>query len=171
MPALNSFSQISSDSTADSDLIFLHDVSATQSNATRSMPFSTITERALGSALVTFGATNEKMTQIENATGTVTHDTSLSTVFHHKNITDNFQPDFTNVPLTNDRALSPAIILNQGASAYMVNGVFINGDSQTVNWLGGSVPSGTANGVDIVGISLIRDSDTWTVIASNNGYS
>ena len=171
MPALNSFSQISSDSTADSDLIFLHDISATQSNATRSMPFSTITEKVLGNTLVNFGSTNEKVTQLDSANGTVAHNVSLSTVFNHKNIASDFKPNFINVPLTNDRALSPAIILNQGATAYMINGVNINGDSQTINWLGGSAPTGTSNGIDVIGVTLIRDSDTWTVIASGNGYS
>ena len=170
MPALNSFSTISSDSAADSDLILLHDISASQSNATRSMQFSTITEK-LGTTLVTFGSTNEKLTQLDSANGTVTHNISLSSIFNHKNIASDFKPNFTNVPLTNDRALSPAIILNQGATAYMINGVNINGDSQTINWLGGSAPTGTSNGIDVIGVTLIRDSDTWSVIASGNSYS
>ena len=53
----------------------------------------------------------------------------------------------------------------------MINGVNINGDSQTINWLGGSAPTGTSNGIDVIGVTLIRDSDTWSVIASGNSYS
>jgi hypothetical protein len=54
----------------------------------------------------------------------------------------------------------------------MPTAVQIDGASQTILWQGGSAPSGTASGTDVVSFTLIRSSGgTWKVIGSATSYS
>ena len=92
-------------------------------------------------------------------------------MFHHSSISADFTANFTNVPTTDDRAISVALILVQGGTAYMPTAVQIGGAAQTILWQGGSAPSGTASGTDVVSFTLIRESTSWTVIGSSASYS
>lgn len=118
----------------------------------------------------TFTQTTEVVTNLTNATGTVVHDLSSSAVFNHTSLTGNFIANFTNAATTNNRTISIALVLNQGVTPYMPLGVQIDGVTQTINWLGASVPSGSGNQINIVSFTLIRTGASWTVIGSSNSY-
>lgn len=122
---------------------------------------------------VTFNdITTEKTNDITMATGVWTHNLNDGAVFEHSSIVGNFTPNFTNVPTTVNRTISVALILDQGATAYMPTAVQIDGTAQTILWQGGSAPSGTASGTDVVSFTLIRRSNsTWKVIGSATSYS
>ena len=121
--------------------------------------------------LTTVQATNEVLDPKTSATGTVTHDLDTAAVFHHSNISADFTANFTNVATTDDRTTSVALILVQGATAYMPTAVQIAGAAQTILWQGGSAPSGTNSGIDIVSFTLIRENTSWAVIGSGTSYS
>ena len=105
------------------------------------------------------------------ATGTVTHDLNTAAVFYHSSISANFTANFTNADTTNNKTTSIALVLAQGATAYMPTAVQIGGVSQTIIWQGGSAPTGTASGTDVVSFTLIRTGSAWTVIGSGTSYS
>ena len=135
--------------------------------------FDNVTANSLNiSSEVTFsGNTNlqqsiEKLQTLTNATGTVTHNFSLGSLFYHSSISANFTANITNVPSTNDRVMVVSLILIQGATAYIPNALQIDGSSQTINWSNGSTPTGNANKRDLVSFSLIRTSSTWTVLGN-----
>ena len=104
------------------------------------------------------------------ATGTVVHDFSTGSIWYHSSISSNFTANFTNVPTTNDRTISIALILVQGATPYIPSAVQIDGTPVTLNWLGTGAPSGAANKVDLVGITLIRTGSSWTVLGALTTY-
>jgi hypothetical protein len=108
----------------------------------------------------------EKLQTLTNATGTVTHNFSLGSLFYHSSISANFTANITNVPSTNDRVMVVSLILIQGATAYIPNALQIDGSSQTINWSNGTTPTGNANKKDLVSFSLIRTSSTWTVLGN-----
>lgn len=118
----------------------------------------------------TIQQTTEVLNNIVGATGTVAHDFELGAVYNHTSIAGNFIVNFINVPTTNDRTISTVLLLNQGNTPYMSSGCQIEGVTQTINWIGGSTPSGTSNKLDIVSFTLIRTGGNWTVIASANSY-
>jgi len=124
-------------------------------------------------ATVTFNtATSEHMTAISGATSVVTHDLTSSGLFSHTGIVSNFTADFTNVPTTANKAISVALILNQGASAFIPNAVRIDGATQTILWENGFTPSGTANGIDVISFTLMRGASAWTaVLGTATSYS
>ena len=113
---------------------------------------------------------SEVSSTINGATGTVVHNTTTGGVFYHTAPAANFTANFTNVPTTNDRITTVALIIAQGVTQYMPTAVQIGGAAQTIEWFGGSVPGGTANGFDIVSFTLIRQSSTWTVLGASSTY-
>lgn len=121
--------------------------------------------------LTTFYQTTEVVDTKTGATGTVDHDFSTGSLFLHTNIAANFTANFTNVPTTNNRSTSVALILDQGGTAYIPNALQIDGAAQTIKWSGGSPPLGTVNYIDIVNFTLIRTNNAWTVVGSLSTYN
>ena len=118
------------------------------------------------------GITTEKTNALTGATGVVTHNLNDGAVFDHTSLAADFTANFTNVPTTNSRTIGVALILSQGGTAYMPTAVQIDGVAQTILWQGGSAPSGTASGTDIVSFTLIRSTaGAWKVIGSATSYS
>ena len=119
--------------------------------------------------LQTQGVT-EEIDAKTGATGTVVHDLDVATVFYHTTPAANFTANFTNTPTTDDRAISIAITIVQGATAYIPNAVEIDGTAQTINWSGGVTPVGNPNNVDVITFTLFRTSSAWTVIGALSTY-
>lgn len=113
---------------------------------------------------------SEVSSTINGATGTIVHNTTTGGVFYHTAPAANFTANFTNVPTTDDRITTVALIIAQGVTQYMPTAIQIDGAAQTIEWFGGSVPGGTANGFDIVSFTLIRQSSTWTVLGASSTY-
>lgn len=113
----------------------------------------------------------ESFTTLTGATGTVTHDISLGTVFYHTGIVANFTANFTNVPTTDSRARVVVLVLSQGSTAYMPTSVQIDGISQTIKWAGGVAAAGTASGVNFISFTLIRAAGSWIVTAQTSSFS
>jgi hypothetical protein len=73
-------------------------------------------------------------------------------------LSNDFQVDFTNFPDPSyaNSVITYTLILNQGATPYMITGLTINGGSVlTIKWNGGNTPSGTANQVDTIGLMFV----------------
>ena len=115
--------------------------------------------------LQTQGVT-EEIDSKTGATGTVIHDLDVATVFYHTTPAADFTANFTNVPTTNNRAISIAITIVQGATAYITNAVQVDGVAQTINWNSNVTPLGSSNNLDVISFTLIRTGSAWTVIGS-----
>ena len=63
--------------------------------------------------------------------------------------------------LTSDTSI---VIINQGATPYEVTAVQIGGVAQTINWQGGSQPTGNANGIDSFSFTILNDGGTYVVL-------
>ena len=129
--------------------------------------FSTLTI----SGLTTLQQSSEVLNTKTAATGTVVHDFSTGAIFYHTSISSNFTANFTNVPTTNNRATPVVLVLVQGATPRLPTTVQVDGVTQTIEWQGGSVPTGTANQIDLVSFTLIRTGSTWTVLGSLTTYA
>ena len=106
----------------------------------------------------------ERYSSISGATGVVTHDCDNGHIFYHTSISANFTANFTNLGLSTNYSTNLTLILNQGASAYIPTAVQIGGSAQTINWQGGSAPSGTSNGIDAVSFTILRVSGSYIVL-------
>ena len=116
--------------------------------------------------LITQGGIHEKFSLVSFTIGTavVTHDSSNGHVFYHASPVSNFTANFTNVDLLSGYATSFTIIMNQGSSGFIPNGVQINGSSQTINWQGGLVPTGSSSTTDVINFSVLYDGVNYIVL-------
>jgi hypothetical protein len=113
----------------------------------------------------------EGFSSLAGATGTVAHDCSNGHIFRHTGIVADFTANFTNLGLTDDHGTMVSLILVQGGTAYIPTAVQIDGAAQTILWQGGSAPTGTASGTDIVSFSITQSAGTRTVLGQLTSYS
>lgn len=104
------------------------------------------------------------------ATGTVVHDVKQGAIFHHSSIAANFTANFTNVPTTNNRAVTLVFFLIQGAAPYAPTAVQIDGVSQTINWANGTAPTPAANKKEVAAFTLVRTGSAWLVLGNYSTY-
>ena len=118
------------------------------------------------------GASNAGAAYIYEAeiSSIVLHDISQSSIFSHSGLTENITANFTNVPTTNDRTLSVALIISQGATGYLPTAVQIDGAAQTILWQGASAPTSTPSATDIASFTLIRSAGAWTVLGTVTAF-
>ena len=131
---------------------------------------ATLTGTTILDGFTTTGVVANKISSLTGATGTVAHMVTTSTTFLHTSMAGNFTANFMGVMPTNDRVYVVKLLLVQGGTPRMCTGVEISTVAQTIEWAGGSAPSGTTNGFDIVTIHLIRSASAWTVLADSRSY-
>lgn len=106
----------------------------------------------------------EKFGSLSGQSGTVTHNLNDGHVFYHTTPAGDFTANFTNFNLDDGYTTSITIIVNQGVTARVVSAVQIEGSAQTINWQGGSAPTGTANGLDAFSFTILRNSSSYIVL-------
>ena len=100
-----------------------------------------------------------------NGQGGVTdHNVMLGHLFYHTGVTSDLTPNLTNFDLTAEDATNITVIINQGATPYEVTALQIGGAAQTINWQGGSQPTGNANGIDSFSFTILNDGGTYVVM-------
>jgi hypothetical protein len=92
---------------------------------------------------------------VSNTGGNLTCNFNLGTVFYAA-LTANVTANFTNVNAIASTVTGATIIVDQGATAYRVANVQVNGVNQTIRWVGAAVGAGTASNTDIMSFSLIH---------------
>jgi len=91
------------------------------------------------------------------ATSSVTANFLDGSIKYLSSLSSDFQVDFTNFPdpTYSNSVINYTLILNQGATSSMINGITINGTSSLpIKWYNGT-QSGTANQVDKIGLTFI----------------
>jgi len=159
-------------------------IGATPSRTTANFFTSNVTTLNVGSAITTSsfngdavigGKTTlstviEKISAVASSTGTVSFDMTNQGIFYVNNPAGDITANFTNVPTTTNRIITPTVILSQSATPRMVSAVQIDAVAQTINWANGTTPTGTANKQDVFGFSLIRSGSAWKVLGQLSTY-
>ena len=130
-----------------------------------------ITDKNITINELTLKGAKENISSISSATGVVDHNLNNGNIFYHSSISGNFTANFTNVFTNDNYGSGVTLILDQGGSAYLPTAVQIDGSAQTIKWLGGELPEGTINQIDIISFSLIRLNSSWTILAGLNTFN
>ena len=133
------------------------------SKASASSPTFSSAATFNGNAIFNTGV-EEAFDTLTGSTGTVTHDCDNGHIFYHTTPAGDITANFTNLSLTAEYATNLTVIINQGATPYEVTAVQIGGAAQTINWQGGSAPTGTANGIDSFSFTVLNDGGTYVVL-------
>lgn len=115
--------------------------------------------------------TQEKLTSISGATGTVTHDLNGGMTFIHSGIAANFTANFTNFPTYQNYATPITLILSQGATARYATGIQINGSTLTLKWVGGIAGGATPYATDLQTVVIINNGGSYTALTSISSFS
>ena len=99
------------------------------------------------------------------STGEVTHDCSSTESFFHSEISGNFSPNFTNLDISSGQTVETTVVLDQGATAYGIQDVKVNGTASSLYW-DGERPVPSANILDIAKFQIFRASDTYSAIGT-----
>ena len=125
------------------------------------------TDLAVGASLKLGMGVEEKFATTNGATGVTALDCSTGHVHYLTSPAGNVTANFTNLnggSLTAEYATNVTVIVNQGATARIVSAVQIGGSAQTINWQGGSAPTGTSNGIDAFSFTILNDGGTYVVL-------
>jgi hypothetical protein len=86
--------------------------------------------------------------------------------------------DITNVPTTDQRAFNHTVIINSSSIVsslssiqFRINGTSVSTSPNTIRWLNGVSPSGTAAGYYFMGFSIFRVGSAWEVLGTFATYS
>jgi hypothetical protein len=112
-----------------------------------------------------FTQTSQTFVSLANATGVVTHNWLLGSVFYHTSISANFTADITNVPTTNNRSYVIVLNLVQGTTPYYASALRINGSAVTLRWLNASIPTPTGSRFEIQSFTIFRAAGAWNAVA------
>ena len=130
-----------------------------------------ITDAANTSATTTFTAdvkfdqgVTESFATYNSVGGVVDMDCDHGHLFYVTNATNDITTNFTNFGLTAEYGTNLTVIINQGATPYEVTAVQIGGAAQTINWQGGSAPTGNANGIDSFSFTILNDGGSYVVL-------
>ncbi|NDB64486.1 MAG: hypothetical protein EB168_02295 [Euryarchaeota archaeon] len=135
----------------------------TGGNITTSGLTSTANLTVTGNGLFNSGV-QEAFDTLTGSTGTVTHNCDNGHIFYHTGASGDITANFTNLSLTAEYGTNLTVIINQGATPYEVTAVQIGGVAQTINWQGGSQPTGNANGIDSFSFTILNDGGTYVVL-------
>jgi hypothetical protein len=118
---------------------------------------------------------NQLVEAIRTKTGaglTVVHDFKTSSTWYHSSISQDFTPNFTNIPTNNDRVIPLKLIVANGATPYKpLSPIKIAGTDVAVTWEGGVYPIGTANLTTVWTYNLVRNAGTWKVFGRAELYT
>jgi hypothetical protein len=106
----------------------------------------------------------EKFATLTGSTGVTAMDCDNGQVFYLTGAAGDITANFTNLGLTAEYGTNVTVIINQGATPYEVTAVQIGGAAQTINWQGGSAPTGNANGIDSFSFTILNDGGTYVVL-------
>ena len=106
----------------------------------------------------------ERFQTLTGQSGTVIHNCNDGHVFYHTTPAGDITANFINLGLTAEYTTSITIIINQGVSPRVISAVQIGGSAQTIEWQGGSAPSGTANSIDAFSFTILNDAGSYIVL-------
>jgi hypothetical protein len=121
------------------------------------------------SGTLSFQQTTEKVNTSSISSNVMTCDYTTGAIYYQSaSPSANFTVNFTNVPTTDNKAITFTIFVTQGSTGYIPNVLQIDGTPQTIKWAQSATPTPNANKIDIFSFTLIRLSSSWTVFGNAN---
>jgi hypothetical protein len=139
-------------------------------------PVALAEEARLSNATLEGETTHSQLVEVirtKTAAGlTVVHDFKTSSTWYHSSISQDFTPNFTNLPTDNDRVIQLKLIVNNsGVPVYRpLSPIKIAGVDHAVYWEGSVYPVGNQGNTTVWTYNLVRNAGTWKVFGSASTY-
>lgn len=112
----------------------------------------------------------ESFTTVSGVSSFYAQDCSDGHVVYFTSPAANFDINFYNLDLDQDKSTALTVVVNQGNTAYVPQNISINAIPQIVYWQGGLEPIGTANGIDVISLSVLNASGDYVVLGQSSGF-
>lgn len=103
--------------------------------------------------------------------GTNNFDFNSGSIFYIAGLTGSGTWNVQNIPSASNAATSLTFVVQQGATAYSASAYQLGGTAVSVKWLDGTIPTGSANSTDVIGLTAFRSGSSWNVIGSLSKFS
>jgi len=103
--------------------------------------------------------------------GTNNFDFNNGSIFYIAGLTGSGTWNIQNISSSSNAATSLTFVVQQGATAYSASAYQLGGTAVSVKWLDGTIPTGSANSTDVIGLTAFRSGSSWNVIGSLSKFS
>ena len=93
-------------------------------------------------------------------------DYTSGSIFYLTGLTGNGTWNINNVPTTNDRGVTMTFVVQQGGTPYSGSAYSFDSTPVTVKWVDSTVPTGSANKTEVIGLTAFRVGSSWNVLGS-----
>jgi len=98
--------------------------------------------------------------------GNRSFDYTSGSIFYLTGLTGNGTWNINNVPTTNNRGLTMTFVIEQGVTAFSGSAYSFDSTPVTVKWVDSTVPTGSANKTEVIGLTAFRVGSSWNVLGS-----
>lgn len=113
---------------------------------------------------------NENIVVKTAATGTVDYNCDITRVFYNTVISSDFIVNLNNLTLPTNQSTVVEVVLDQNETPHMITELKIDGVIQSINWINGIIPTGTASRKDIVSFKIMNVNDAYVVFGQMITY-
>lgn len=103
--------------------------------------------------------------------GTNNFDFNSGSIFYIAGLTGSGTWNVQNIPSASNTATSLTFVIQQGGTAYSASAYQLGGTAVSVKWLDGTIPTGSANATDVIGLTAFRSGSSWNVIGSLSKFA
>lgn len=96
-------------------------------------------------------------------------DYNLGSIFYVTAPADNFTINIVNLPTVDSRATNITVFINQEITNFGIVGLEIEGDPQTIKWIGGTPPTPVPTTVTAYTFNLLRSGNSWVQVLGSGG--
>lgn len=103
--------------------------------------------------------------------GTNNFDFNDGSIFYIAGLTGSGTWNVQNIPSSSNASTSLTFVIQQGGTAYSASAYQLGGTAVSVKWLDGTIPTGSANSTDVIGLTAFRSGSSWNVIGSLSKFA
>jgi hypothetical protein len=124
-----------------------------------------IGDQTINGSLIIEGV-SEILTVDGGFSGNRSFDYTSGSIFYLTGLTGNGTWNINNVPTTNNRGLTMTFVVEQLGTPYSASAYSFNSTPVTVKWVDSSVPTGSTNKTEVIGLTAFRVGSSWNVLGS-----
>ena len=114
--------------------------------------------------ILNIGGVSENLTIDGGFSGNRDFDYTSGSIFYITGLTGNGIWNVNNVPTENNKAITITFVVSQDSTPYSGSQYQINSSNVTVKWVDNSIPTGSSNNVDVIGLTAFRVGSSWNVL-------
>ena len=135
---------------------------------------STITIKSTSGAtidtLLNIKSVSEEVTVDSGFGGNRDFDYTSGSIFYLTGITGNGIWNINNIPTTNNKGVTVTFLIEQGVTPYSASAFTFDSSPITVKWADSTIPTGSANKTEIIGLTAFRVGSSWNVLGSLSSF-